>query len=53
VPVELHLTMPEEITGKPTTVWRCTGSVIWVEPPCLPSSAAAVGIQFDWNEAAC
>jgi len=25
-------TMPEEITGKPTTEWRCTGHVVRLEP---------------------
>ena len=45
--VEVLLKMPEEITGEPSTEWRCTGHVVHVEPIDSPRGAQGVGVQFD------
>jgi len=42
--------MPEEISGSPTTEWRCTGHVVRVEPIDTPRGKLGVGIQFDYYE---
>jgi len=48
--VEILETMPEEITGKPTTEWRCTGHVVRLEPVETPRGKFGVGVQFDCYE---
>ncbi len=48
--MELLLTMPEEITGKPAMVWRCTGHVVRVQPMSSPQQALGVGVRFDCYE---
>jgi PilZ domain len=44
--VEILLQMPKEITGEPTTEWRCTGHVVRVEPVVSPKGRVGVGVQF-------
>jgi Tfp pilus assembly protein PilZ len=48
--VEILLKMPEEITGKPTTEWRCTGHVVRLEPVDSRHGKLGVGVQFDCYE---
>lgn len=48
--VELLLKMPEEITGKKTTEWRCTGHVVRVVPQTFPEQNLGVGVEFDFYE---
>jgi hypothetical protein len=48
--VEILVRMPEEITGKPTTEWRCTGHVVRLEPVETPQGKFGVGVQFDCHE---
>jgi PilZ domain len=48
--IEILLKMPEEITGEPTTEWRCTGLVVRVEPVDSPKGKLAVGVRFDCYE---
>ncbi|MFI5057508.1 MAG: PilZ domain-containing protein [Candidatus Acidiferrales bacterium] len=48
--VELLLKMPEEITGKRTSEWRCTGHVVRVEPQVSPEEQLGVGVEFDFYE---
>ena len=48
--VEILLKMPEEITGKPTTEWRCTGHVVRLEPVDAPHGKTGVGVEFDYYE---
>jgi PilZ domain len=48
--VEILLKMPEEITGKPTTEWRCTGHVVRLEPGDTPQGKLSVGVKFDCYE---
>lgn len=49
--VEILLKMPEEITGQPTTEWRCTGQVVRVEPADSFQGKFTVGVQFYCYEA--
>jgi PilZ domain len=44
--VEILLKMPEEISGQPTTEWRCTGRVVRVEPDDSFEGKFGVGVQF-------
>ena len=48
--VEILLKMPEEISGRPTTEWRCTGHVVRLETVDTPRGKLGVGIQFDCYE---
>jgi hypothetical protein len=48
--VEILVRMPEEITGKPATEWRCTGHVVRLEPVETPQGKFGVGVQFDCYE---
>jgi hypothetical protein len=48
--VQILLKMPEEITGKPTTEWRCTGHVVRLQPVDASRSQLGVGVQFDCYE---
>lgn len=48
--VEILLKMPEEITGKPTTDWRCTGHVVRLQPLDGTMSKLGVGVEFDYYE---
>lgn len=49
--VEILLKMPEEITGQPTTEWRCTGQVVRVESAASYQGKFGVGVQFYCYEA--
>jgi hypothetical protein len=49
-PVHLAFEMPEEITHKPTSEWRCTGHVVHVQPNGSPQGATCVGVRFDCYE---
>lgn len=50
VVVQLLMKMPEEITGKPPTEWRCTGHVVRVRPIRSPHGSVGVGVRFDCYE---
>jgi CheY-like chemotaxis protein len=49
-PIQLLMKMPQEITGKPTTEWRCTGHVVRVTPVRSPRVAVGIGVRFDCYE---
>ncbi|HEY6944540.1 MAG TPA: hypothetical protein VI431_05315 [Candidatus Acidoferrum sp.] len=49
--VEILLKMPEQISGQPTTEWRCTGHVVRVEPAKSPKAKFGIGVQFYCYEA--
>jgi hypothetical protein len=49
-PVHLAFEMPEEITHKPTSEWRCTGHVVYVQPNSSSQGANCVGVGFDCYE---
>lgn len=44
--VGILLKMPEEVTGEPTTEWRCTGPVVRIETIDSPKGKYGVGVQF-------
>lgn len=48
--VEILLKMPQEITGKPATEWRCTGHVVRLQPVDTSRAKLGVGVQFDCYE---
>jgi hypothetical protein len=48
--VHLVFEMPEEVTHKPTSEWRCTGHVVHVQPNSSPQGATCVGVRFDCYE---
>jgi hypothetical protein len=48
--VEILLKMPEEITGKPATEWRCTGHVVRLQEIDPSRGKLGVGVQFDCYE---
>jgi len=48
--VEILVKMPAEITGNPTTEWRCTGHVVRLEPVDSPQGNVGVGVEFDCYE---
>ena len=48
--IEILLKMPEEITGEPSTEWRCTGLVVRVQPVDSPKGRLGVGVRFDCYE---
>jgi hypothetical protein len=50
MPVHLAFEMPEEVTHKPASEWRCTGHVVHVEPNSSPQGATCVGVGFDCYE---
>ena len=48
--VEVLLKMPEELTGKPATEWRCAGHVVRLQPADTPGGKLGVGVEFDYYE---
>jgi Tfp pilus assembly protein PilZ len=48
--VEILVSMPEEITGKPTIEWRCTGHVVRLQAVDTQQGKFGVGVQFDCYE---
>ena len=49
-PVHLVFEMPEEVTHKPASEWRCTGHVVHVQPESSSHGANYVGVGFDCYE---
>ena len=49
-PVYLAFEMPQELTHKPASEWRCTGHVVHVQPNSSPEGATCVGVRFDCYE---
>ncbi len=49
-PVHLIFEMPEEVTHKPASEWRCTGHVVHVQPNSSSRGANYVGVGFDCYE---
>ena len=49
-PVHLVFEMPEEVTHKAASEWRCTGHVVHVQPNSSPKGATCVGVRFDCYE---
>ena len=49
-PVHLAFEMPEEVTHKPASEWRCTGHIVHVQPNSSSQGANYVGVGFDCYE---
>jgi PilZ domain len=49
-PVHLVFEMPEEVTHKPASQWRCTGHVVHVQPNSHPQGVTCAGVRFDCYE---
>jgi len=49
-PVHLVFAMPEEVTHKPASEWRCTGHVVHVQLYSSPQGATCAGVRFDCYE---
>jgi PilZ domain-containing protein len=45
--VEILLEMPQEMTGEPTTEWRCTGEVVRVQALDPAGANLGLGVRFD------
>lgn len=48
--LEILLKMPEEITGKPSTEWRCAGHVVRLQSGGGPKGTIGVGVEFDYYQ---
>jgi hypothetical protein len=48
--LEIVLRMPQEVTGRPSADWRCTGRVVRVEPVDDDPGKFGIGVQFDCYE---
>ena len=46
--IDLWLKLPEEITGQPTTEWRCKGRVVRINDTPSLSYPSSVGVHFEW-----
>ena len=48
----VHLTfeMPEEVSKKPPSQWRCTGHVVHIQPSSSSPGRVCVGVAFDCYE---
>lgn len=49
--IEVLLKMPQEVTGQPTTEWRCTGHVVRTEHVDSPKDKFGIGVHFYCYEA--
>ena len=46
--LDLRIELPEEITGQPTTEWRCKSRVVHVTLASSVGYPLKVGVHFDW-----
>jgi PilZ domain len=49
-PVQLYLKVPEEVTGKPSSEWRCRGQVIHARPVESDPGTQLVGVLIVYYE---
>lgn len=48
--IEMRFEMPERITGKQQSAWRCMGRVVRVDREGQPEGKFGVGVRFDYYE---
>ena len=48
--VEMFLTMPTEIAGKDSRLWRCTGRVVRLQPGSVAHPKAGNGVEIHYYE---
>lgn len=46
--IELHLKIPEEVTGEPEIEWCCRGRVVHIVPDISSNGPVRAGVHFDW-----
>ena len=46
--LDLRIELPEEITGRPSTEWRCKSRVVHTAPGASLAHPVKVGVHFDW-----
>jgi hypothetical protein len=46
--LDLRIELPEEITGQPTTEWRCKSRVVHMTLASSINCRVKVGVHFDW-----
>jgi len=49
--LDLRIKLPEEITGQPTTEWRCKSRVIHITLAFSAGYTVKAGVHFDWLDA--
>lgn len=49
--LDLRIKLPEEITGQPTTEWRCKSRVVRIAFAPSVDYPLKVGVHFDWLDA--
>jgi hypothetical protein len=49
-PIQLYLKVPEEVTGKPSSEWRCRGQVIHTRPVESNPGTLLVGVMIVYYE---
>lgn len=50
--LDLRIELPEEITGQPTTEWRCKSRVVRLVLASSINYPVRVGVHFDWLDVA-
>jgi hypothetical protein len=50
--LDLRIELPEEITGQPTTEWRCKSRVVHLALASSQGYPVKVGVHFDWLDVA-
>ncbi len=50
--VEVMMQMPQQLTGEPPSLWRCSGHVVRILPAANAPRKSRVGVQFDCYEVA-
>ena len=48
--LDLRIELPEEVTGQPTTEWRCKSRVVHLARAPSAGYPVKVGVHFDWLE---
>ncbi len=49
-PLQMTLRMPEEVVGKPSREWCCSGRVVRVHPNGSSHDKLGIGVVIDWYE---
>jgi PilZ domain len=48
--VEMFLSMPEEISGKDSPLWRCTGRIVRLQPAVPVERKAGNGVEIQYYD---
>jgi hypothetical protein len=50
MPVQVTLTMPEEVAGKPSPEWCCQGRVVHIDSADSPQEKPRIGVELQYYE---